>query len=199
MPTSCAASWGADGPWRRPALSASGPAWGRCGRVPGAARGRRRLSGTAQPQHGVAAAGAVVPVPCAQVSTAIPELGSSPHCAWGARCPARCRDPAVPCCCRAAASGGGQQQLQRAPGGAARGDVGPRVRQRHQPRHSCRCLPPAGLWHRGEAGGRPRTGLCPRLAGLGAMPGGGPLALALPLGALAPAVLRSRRGHPHRL
>ncbi|XP_035182512.1 LOW QUALITY PROTEIN: scavenger receptor cysteine-rich type 1 protein M130-like [Oxyura jamaicensis] len=69
---------------------------------------------------------------------------------------------------------GGQQQLQRAPGGAARGDVGPRVRQRHQPRHSCRCLPPAGLWHRGEAGGRPRRGLGPRLAGLGAMPGGGP-------------------------
>lgn len=118
-------------------------------------------------------------------------------------CPAvPCRDPPVPAPpCRAAlpAAGGRQRPLQRAPGGLLQRHLGPRVRQRHRPRHGRRRLPAAGLRGRGEAGGQPRPGYGPCLVGLGGLRGGGPFALALPFGAVAPAGLQLRQGRLRRL
>lgn len=94
MPPSSAASWAAERRCRRPARLASVPARDRCGRVPVAAPGPRRLSGTARPRHGTAA-GAVAGrlPPSAQVSAMRPGIGDrgSGGCLAGP-----CRDPPSP-------------------------------------------------------------------------------------------------------
>lgn len=200
MPPSSAASWAAERRCRRPARLASVPARDRCGRVPVAAPGPRRLSGTARPRHGTAA-GAVAGrlPPSAQVSAMRPGIGDrgSGGCLAGP-----CRDPPIPAPpCRAAlpAAGGRQRPLQRAPGGLLQRHLGPRVRQWHQLRHGRRRLPAAGLRGRGEAGGQPHPGSGPCLVGLGALRGGGPFALALPFGTMAPGGLQLRQGRLRRL
>ncbi|XP_074904509.1 scavenger receptor cysteine-rich domain-containing protein SCART1-like isoform X2 [Buteo buteo] len=102
-------------------------------------------------------------------------------------------------CSALPAAGGRQRPLQRTPGGLLQRHLGPRVRQRHRPRHGRRRLPAAGLRGRGEAGGQPRPGYGPCLVGLGGLRGGGPFALALPFGAVAPAGLQLRQGRLRRL
>lgn len=192
-PRSCAASWAVARLWRHREQVTSVPAWGRRGRMPVAAPGPRRQSGPVPARHGVTAGAAVGQVPSAQVSAVHPQTGGR------GTIPGQCRDPRPPCRSAVPAAGGRQRPLRRAPGGAAQRHLGRRLCQRHQPRHGHRRLPPAGLRGRGAAGACAPRGHGPRLAGLGGLREGGPLALAMSLGTLAPAGLRPRRGRPCRL
>uniref|UniRef100_A0A8C5UF07 SRCR domain-containing protein n=1 Tax=Malurus cyaneus samueli TaxID=2593467 RepID=A0A8C5UF07_9PASS len=147
-PPLCAGSWAVARRWRPRGGRSSVPARGRCGRTSPSAPGARSLSGNAGARKGAAAERS--------------GFGGAP------RASRPCRDPRAVTLCRAAlrAAGGRARALPRLPGGVPQWHLGPRVRQRHQPRHRRHRLPPAGLRGQRLSVGRSRPAAGPCLAGL---------------------------------